>query len=129
MGVDFKLTGVLDFDKLEVVKNSLAEVEVPVGYIDGQIYATVVPHNLGYIPGIICYVTPPLTFPSDPSETPLLVTYGVAPFTIIGIADTNVSEVNATFNVYGDNDGFSSLAGTWRFNYFLLRSRGSPAGA
>lgn len=115
MGVDIQLTGVPDFDKLEIVKTGKVTTTFGVSGVHQLIH----PHNLGYRPLLLIY----WVNEDDTFYTPL----PIAPAQTVDTGANRVyflqwayAEVDDT-NIYISLANSLSVGPTMSFRYYLLR--------
>jgi hydroxymethylglutaryl-CoA reductase len=123
MGIDVKLTGVSDFDQLEIVKTGVVHFV----YDTSSYFTQSVPHNLGYVPIPYCFLGNAQLNGSGEYNIPL-------PIFSAASVDTGAHVV--TFNgwLFCSTDStnlyiqlLNSLAagGSFTVSYYLMRKRSS----
>lgn len=130
MGVDISLTGIPDFDKLEVVKSGVFTLTLPAGnyYAEGR-----VAHNLGYFPISMVYAKIPYFSSILTSDTVFSFTTPFSYLNSDGFAMLNfystVTGTGIDFNIQVTNPAtggsFYGIQFVVPFQYYLMRRVGN----
>lgn len=128
MGIDINLSGVPEFDTLEIVKTgklSTSSFSFDTGagnYAQGGTTASA-SHNLGYVPAVIAYIDGGLVYYPVPHQT--IWSISSTGYTLLWVT-VSVDKTNIT--LYVNTIGYNNNAGTisgYDIKYFLFRERSS----
>lgn len=123
MGVDIKLTGIPNFDKLEVVKSGITTIQS-----DGSpTNWSTTPHNLGYTPTVLAYLNDvSIAGVSSTGNIPLPTYLGLTVDTVNDVVilrswiHADVDDTNLYIILYNSQGGVIS---PYEIKYYLLRDR------
>lgn len=120
MGVDTNLTGVPQFDQLEIIKSGSYAADLTAIPINSSGTSTIA-HNLGYVPHAIVY----LTIPGSDGKIPMpYIAFSDATGLMIWQFSYTLDKTNLYVTFENHNNGLGS---GYVYNYYLLRSRAITA--